>query len=160
METARNRNLGQSQGKEYEMRTRDILLVDDCAHQLQLLSILLESKGFDVTAASNGVKALDTLKQNRFRMMITDLNMPGMNGIQLAAHVKDLHRNTHIILVTTATLLLETREAAVTAGITKIFRKPVNLNALVESIRSSLPSHCTPSAAAFESSPFPVVTGS
>jgi CheY-like chemotaxis protein len=82
------------------MGTKDILLVDDCVDQLHLLSLILESQGFDVTAASNGFKALELLENNEYRVMITDFNMPNMNGIELAARVRQQHPGSRVVLVT------------------------------------------------------------
>ena len=105
--------------------------------QKPLCSLLLESEGFDVTAASNGNEALQVLKDTKFRMVITDFHMPGMNGIELAARARKLHSDTHVVLLT-ADPFLEFYDEAVTAGISGIFKKPVNLKKLVASIRSSL----------------------
>jgi hypothetical protein len=52
------------------MGTEDILLVDDSVSQLHLLSMLPESEGFDVTAVSDGFKALEVLRNNKFRIII------------------------------------------------------------------------------------------
>jgi CheY-like chemotaxis protein len=117
--------------------TKDILLVDDDTSQLQLLSLLLESEGFDVTAASNGMTALELLGNTRFRMIITDFNMPGMNGIELAARVRKLYSDTDVVMVT-ADSFRDFFEEALNAGINRIYKKPVNLKRLVASIRSSL----------------------
>jgi two-component system response regulator PilR (NtrC family) len=105
--------------------------------QLHLLSVILESQGFDVTAASNGLKALELLKNNEYRMMITDLNMPKMNGIELAAQVKKQHPDTRVVLVT-ADAFPGIIGKAVSAGIYEILSKPLDFRRLVATIRSSL----------------------
>jgi len=120
------------------MGTKDILLVDDCVDLLHILSMILESQGFDVTAASNGFKALELLKNNEYRMMITDFNMPKMNGIELAVRVRKQHPGTRVVLVT-ADAFLGVIDRAVSVGINEIFTKPVDIRRLVATIRSSLP---------------------
>lgn len=117
--------------------TKDILVVDDDTSQRHLLSMLLESEGFDVTAASNGMRALELLRNTRFRIIITDFNMPGINGIELAVRVRREYSGTHVVLVTADTAV-EFFDEAVNAGISRIFNKPINLKRLVASIRSSL----------------------
>jgi len=117
--------------------TKDILLVDDDRGQLHLLGMHLESEGFDVTAVLNGNKALEVLGDTRFRLIITGFNMPGMNGIELAARARKLYSDTDVVLVT-AGIFLELIDNALNAGITRIFKKPVNLKRLVASIRFSL----------------------
>jgi len=119
------------------MGTKDILLVDDCVDQLHLLSLILESQGFDVTAASNGFKALEQLKNYEYRMMITDFNMPEMNGIELATRVRKQHPGTRVVLVT-ADASQAIIDGDVGAGIFEIFFKPIDFRRLVATIRSSL----------------------
>jgi CheY-like chemotaxis protein len=125
-------------GKEGIMGTKNILLVDDSATQLHLLSNLLRSEGFDVTAVSDGFKALEVLKTGTFRAMITDFQMPGMNGIELAALVNKQHDATRVVLVTASTLTGIIDEAA-SAGVFMIFSKPIDLKRLVAAIRSPQP---------------------
>jgi len=119
------------------MGTKDILLVDDCVDQLQLLSVILESQGFDVTAAPNAFKALQLLKNNEYRIVITDFNMPNMNGIELAARVGKQHPGTRVVLVT-ADASPGIIEKAVSAGICEMLSKPIDVKRLVATVRSSL----------------------
>ena len=119
------------------MKTKDILLVDDDIDYLHLLSMLLESEGFDVSTAPGGIKALETLKHDKFRMMITDFNMPEINGVELATKVKEQRSDMRIVLVTGADLS-KIVEAAANAGISEMFSKPVELQKFLAIIRSSL----------------------
>jgi len=119
------------------MKTKDILLVDDDIDYLHLLSILLKSEGFDVSATSDGIKALETLKHNKFKMMITDFNMPEINGVELATKVKEQCSDMRIVLATGGNLS-EIAEAAANAGISEMFSKPVELPRFLSVIRSSL----------------------
>ncbi len=119
------------------MKTNDILLVDDDIDYLHLLSMLLESEGFDVTTASGGINALKTLKHNRFRMMITDFNMPEINGVELATKVREQRPDMRIVLATGGDLS-EIVEAAANAGISEMFSKPVELPRFLAVIRSSM----------------------
>lgn len=119
------------------MKTKDILLVDDDIDCLHFLSMLLESEGFDVSTASGGSSALETLKHNKFRMMITDFNMPEINGVELATKVNEQRSDMRIVLATGADLS-NIAEAAANAGISEIFSKPVELQGFLAVIRSSL----------------------
>ncbi|MDR3581423.1 MAG: response regulator [Oryzomonas sp.] len=119
------------------MKTKDILLVDDDIIYLQFLSMLLESQGFDVSTASGGINALETLKHNKFRMMITDFNMPEINGVELATTIKEQPSDMRIVLVTGADLS-KISKAAVNAGISEMFSKPIELQRFLAVIRSSL----------------------
>ena len=119
------------------MKKKDILLVGDDIDYLYLLSMLLKSEGFDVSITSDGIKALETLKQNKFKVMITDFNMPEMNGVELATKVKELSLDIRIVLVTGGDLS-KIVEAAANAGISEMFSKPIELQGFLAVIRSSL----------------------
>jgi len=119
------------------MRINNILLVDDNTSYLHLLSILLESKGFAVTIATNGNSALENLAKSRFGMLITDYNMPGMNGIELSIKVKEQYSDIYIVMIT-ADLVSDLVETAANAGISQIISKPINITKLLTIIRSSL----------------------
>ena len=121
------------------METKDILLVDDDINYLHILSMFLESKGFDVSTASGGINALETLKHDKFRMMITDFNMPEINGVELATKVKEQRSDMRIVLVTGADLS-KIGEDAANAGISEMLSKPVELQVFLAVIRSSLKS--------------------
>ena len=119
------------------MKTKDILLVDDDITYLKFLSIFLESEGFDVSTASDGINALETLKHDKFRMMITDFNMPEINGVELATKVKEQRSDMRIVLATGGNVS-EIAEAATNAGISEMISKPLELQRFLAVIRSSL----------------------
>ncbi|HET6420961.1 MAG TPA: response regulator [Geobacteraceae bacterium] len=119
------------------MRMNNILLVDDNENYLDLLSIFLESKGFDVTITANAAKALEILDKARFRMIITDFHMQGINGIKLAMKVRRQYPDIHIVMIT-GDDSPDIVEAAVNAGVSHILFKPVNLTDLLEITQSSL----------------------
>lgn len=113
-----------------KMRKSDILVVDDDICCQNLLSIFLKSEGFDVRTTSGGIEALEILKHHKFRMIITDFNMPDMDGMELATRVREQNLGTPVVMITGNTKS-DVIEAAVHAGISKVFSKPVNLRTLV-----------------------------
>lgn len=119
------------------MKTKDILLVDDDIDYLYLLGMLLKTEGFEVTTVSDGFKALEVLRNNKIRIVITDFNMPEMDGIELAARVREQYPGTHVVLVT-GKKLSEIVEAAAKAGISEMFSKPVELQRFLAVIMSLL----------------------
>lgn len=114
-----------------------ILLVDDDESYIHLLSIILESQGIEATIATNGLQALNLLGKTPYRMLITDCNMPGMDGIELATKTKALYPEIQIVMIT-CDLLSDVIEPAARAGISRILSKPVNVIQLLAIIRSTL----------------------
>lgn len=119
------------------METRDILIVDDDINCRLLFSLLLESEGFDVATAPDGIKALETLENRDFSMVVTDFDMPAMSGLELAAKAQEQHSGIQVVMVT-GTDTPDIAEAAAAAGVSRIFPKPLNSKAFVAAIRSSL----------------------
>ena len=67
-----------------------ILAVDDSKSMRQMVTMSLTSAGHDVTEAEDGAIALDIAKQQQFDVVVTDINMPNMNGIELIAALRAL----------------------------------------------------------------------
>ncbi len=68
--------------------TRSILLVDDSAFFRNMLEPVLKAAGYQVQLASNGDEALSALRANKFDVILTDIEMPGMNGFELAEAIR------------------------------------------------------------------------
>jgi DNA-binding NtrC family response regulator len=77
-----------------------VLLVEDEANMIRTLSRILERKGYAVDAASNGQQALDRLQQVDYDLVITDLNMPVMDGLTLLRHMSELNQHPGTIVLT------------------------------------------------------------
>lgn len=82
---------------------KNILVVDDSSSVRQVVSITLKSAGYDVTEASDGKDALGKLTGQKIHLIISDVNMPHMDGITFVKEVKKLanYRFTPIIMLTT-----------------------------------------------------------
>lgn len=83
--------------------TASILAVDDSASMRQMVSFTLKGAGYDVVEAGDGVEALSIAKEKSVNLVITDVNMPNMDGISL---IKELHslpsyRFTSLLMLTT-----------------------------------------------------------
>src|SRR5262245_29768168 len=77
-----------------------ILLVEDEANMIRTLSRILERKGYVVVGASNGQQALERLLEAPFDLVITDLNMPVMDGMQLLREMNTRELNPATIVLT------------------------------------------------------------
>jgi two-component system chemotaxis response regulator CheY len=106
--------------------TRKFLVVDDSASMRQLVSFTIKDAGYDVSVAENGKDALAKLSNGKVDMVITDLNMPDMDGIELIKKLRAMpdYRFTPIIMLTTESQELkkqEGRQAGASGWIVKPF---------------------------------------
>lgn len=76
-----------------------ILLVDDDESVLFTSSLALRRRGHEVVVANSGEQALSRLAQQRFEFLISDIQMPGINGLELAAKVGEIPNKPRIILM-------------------------------------------------------------
>ena len=83
-----------------DVNFRHILVIDDDDTVRTLVSDMLSQMGLEVSSAENGVKGMDLFLKNRFDLVITDFDMPDMNGIELAKKIKKIYPHTSVILMT------------------------------------------------------------
>ncbi|HWR13642.1 MAG TPA: response regulator transcription factor [Terriglobales bacterium] len=111
-----------------------ILVVDDEPQILRVLRRGLEDKGYEVATASDGVAALDTLKSTKVDLLITDLRMPDLNGLQLCTEVR---KNSKLpILVLSVKGEEATKVEALDAGADDYVTKPFGMDELLARIRA------------------------
>lgn len=103
-----------------------ILLVDDEPAILQTLRILLASAGYTVETAWSSKEAWDLLNQSGFDLVVTDFNMPGMKGDELAARIKDHWPEMPVILLTASAEILRASGRAL-PGVDVLLGKPFDL---------------------------------
>jgi CheY-like chemotaxis protein len=107
-----------------------ILTVDDDPDALTLLRLLLRSEGFEVLGAMSGAAALQCVRQRMPDIIITDLTMPGMTGIDLCRQLRDSDETRHIpIIVHTAESVPATHPLY-----DRAFRKPTDFSALLSTL--------------------------
>src|SRR5262245_37353651 len=107
--------------------TGDILIVDDERSMREFLAIYLRREGHRVEAAAGGTEGLATLKTREFDVVITDLRMPDVGGLQILSESKRLHPDTQVIVVT-AFATTETAIAAMKAGAYDYLTKPFKVD--------------------------------
>jgi len=112
-----------------------ILAVDDSASMRQMVAFTLKSAGFDVTDASDGVEALKIAQSNSFDVVISDVNMPNMDGITLCKELRGLpsFKFTPILMLTTESSA-EKKQAGRSAGATGWIVKPFNPDQLLATV--------------------------
>ena len=119
---------------------KTVLIVDDAFSLRQLVAFTLQQAGFQVLEGGNGQEGLDQLKKARVDLIITDLNMPVMDGITFVRNLRQLQtaKYTPVLMLTTETQT-SVRQEAKTAGATGWIVKPFQPPRLMEVIAKVLP---------------------
>lgn len=115
-----------------------ILTVDDSASMRAMLSYTLTQQGHEVTEAENGQDGLDKANSDQFDLVISDVNMPVMDGIEFITQLRkvDSYRFTPILMLTTESGMdkkQQGKQAGATGWIVKPF-DPVKLTAVVQKV--------------------------
>jgi len=111
------------------LSTKQILVVDDDNNLRMILRESLETCGYEVVDAPNGEMALEILKKNKFHLMITDLMMPGIKGIDLIEKARE-HQENLGCLVITAYGTVEKAVEAMQKGAFDFITKPFSISHL------------------------------
>ena len=114
-----------------------ILVVDDNKGVLEFLLLLLSKHGLSVIGASSGSKCLDIIKSQPVDLIILDVMMPLMDGIEVCQELKKIAPAIPIILLT-ARDDMTTRAAAMDLGVSEFVAKPVNNRDLLDRVRVQL----------------------
>lgn len=122
------------------MKPPRVLLVDDNAINLQLVSYLLQAAGCEVLALDNGQQALDALSAGHFDAVLCDVQMPVMDGCELARRVKADGRWRDLPLVAlTALAMVGDREQVLQAGFDAYLSKPIDPTTFIDEFRRLVP---------------------
>lgn len=115
-----------------------ILVVDDDPGQRSLLESFLEGQGFDVITASSGTDALDLFEREVPTMLISDVRMPGLSGLDLLGLV---HQKSPMLPVLLVTAYADIRDAvgAMRSGAVNYLEKPIDLDELLRIVKDVIP---------------------
>ncbi len=106
------------------------LVIDDDLATLEFMKFQLKDEGFDVTTAERGQRALDFVRETEFDIILTDLNLPDINGIEMVKQSKQISPDTEIIMITGFGSMEKAIEAT-KAGAFHYVEKPVNFDELI-----------------------------
>jgi two-component system response regulator (stage 0 sporulation protein F) len=115
--------------EEYVLETASILVVDDEENAREGLSKILSKEGYRVETAANGKEAIDSLKSQRYDLVITDMRMPLMDGFEVLREIKKMDENIGVIMIT-AYGEVESYLEAMNMGAFEYINKPVRVNEL------------------------------
>lgn len=113
-----------------------ILVVDDDKTTRKMVSLILKSKGYEVVTAENGMDGLQKLGLEQINLILTDMNMPYMDGIEFTKQVRANPETSHIpIVMLTTEADEEEKKRAFDAGVDDYLVKPATAEQIVESMK-------------------------
>jgi len=112
-----------------------ILIVDDEQEILDNMYSMLKPSGYDCNTTVNPIEALALYQKNKYDLVITDIKMPGMNGIDLLKNIKEFDPVAKVIVIT-AYGDLETAISAINYQAFYFFSKPLNFKELITVLRN------------------------
>ena len=121
------------------MRGEPILVVDDNPHNLKLERVLLSGEGYDVRTAADAEEALAVLGSFAPRLVLMDLQLPGMDGLELTRRLKrDPARRDIVVIALTAYAMKGDEAKALAAGCDGYIAKPIDTEALTDLVARHL----------------------
>lgn len=113
-----------------------VLLVDDCPEMMRPLALLLNRWGHEVSEASNGLHALELAAEKEFDAFLLDIDMPGMDGFELAAALRQQEAHaTALLIAATGHTEEEYRIKAAEVGFDHYLTKPISVHKLRDFFR-------------------------
>ncbi|MFY9565807.1 MAG: response regulator [Nitrososphaeraceae archaeon] len=116
-----------------------VLIVDDDPDMTSIFSLGLQDEGFEVYTYNDPLEVLSQFRPNFYDLLLVDISMPKMNGIDLSRQLLELDPNVKICFITAGEANIEVlRELYPTRGIGCFIRKPVTIDQLVRRVKAEL----------------------
>ena len=114
-----------------------ILLIDDDETILIPFQHILQDEGYQVDTASNGHEALEKVGETEYQMVISDIKLPDVHGIEVAGKIREQYRDTRLIIITGFPDLADSLET-IDLGIDEILIKPIKPDELLRAVKESI----------------------
>ncbi|QDI88141.1 response regulator [Candidatus Nitrosopumilus sp. SW] len=111
---------------------KKVLIVDDTISILDMLKDSLTSEGYEVETVNNSTKGLEMIKTDAYDIVLLDIQMPEMTGLEIISSLKDtsIIHTTKIVLMTASEIPSEDLTNLMKVGVAAWIRKPINLEIL------------------------------
>jgi len=118
------------------MEPLSVLIVDDEEDLVVAMKERLAMRGFSVQAAASGAEALGHISRTRFDVVLVDVKMPGIDGLELTEEIKRDHPDLPVILLTGHSSVADA-ERGIQAGAAGYLIKPIDIELLIENMRNA-----------------------
>ncbi|MGH2538339.1 MAG: response regulator [Candidatus Promineifilaceae bacterium] len=116
-----------------------VLAIEDNLTNMILISRVVESEGYELLKADDGSDALELLNRERPDLILLDINIPGIHGLEVVRRIKADGRLSQVpVIATTANVLLGDREKCLEAGCDDYLPKPLDIRELRQVMRAFL----------------------
>ena len=116
-----------------------ILIVDDNYHNIFLIQTILMDNNYYCKAVNSGRKAIEELKKNNYDLILMDIEMPDMNGIEATKYIREeLQSPKNDIPIIACTVHTEYNDEMIKAGFTQIFYKNIKKDILLNTIKKNI----------------------
>lgn len=117
------------------MSEKKILLVEDNEVNRRLAGFLLRSHGYEVREATTGLEAFEVLKNNHPDLIVMDIQLPGMDGLEVTRKLKEQPSTADIpVIAVTSYAMKGDREKALAAGCAGYVTKPIDKNTFIREV--------------------------
>jgi CheY-like chemotaxis protein len=114
---------------------KNILIVEDNVHLREVLAKIIQHHGYEISEASSGSQAIETAKSVKPHLILLDLDLPDMTGMEAARAIRRNNKTAHIpIVVCSASMGVEFKEAAARAGAVDYLIKPISADVIKATI--------------------------
>jgi chemotaxis protein histidine kinase CheA/ActR/RegA family two-component response regulator len=122
-----------------ELRRSRVLVVDDSMSVRRAVATLLEDQGYDVVQARDGLEAVKAMEATRPDALLTDLEMPNMNGLELTAHIRSRTELASLpVIMITSRSMDKHRRQAMASGVTVYLTKPYTDQELLQHVATAV----------------------
>lgn len=141
---------------QFDLPKLKVLIVDDVKQNVELIQLLMTTNGHEVEIANNGREALEVYKSKTFDLVLMDIQMPEMDGLEATRQIRILEKVNNLrvpILALSASVFEEDRISAKEAGMDGFVSKPIDLQDLFFEIRKTITNFASPNDISVKNKP-------
>ncbi|MEO6978598.1 MAG: response regulator, partial [Mucilaginibacter sp.] len=119
------------------LKPLNILVAEDNAINQKMILKVLEKLGYQAALAVNGVEVIKMLDEQDYDLILMDVQMPEMDGLEATRLIRKHHKRQPVIIAMTANAMVEDREICIKAGMNDYISKPVKIDTLITMLRET-----------------------